>query len=175
MESPFRAVSIVSILHVMADIPPEICFQYVLPQPDFGFVVLDVDKAARAITSTFQAFPIPGVLTLNVPSIAPAPSADTKFRAFAHALLHQLPGLPFFVLGGGSAFSRELLLASLPNFQAAGDASGNIVARFPTHEIQEIFHHHFAAMLAFNILEQDAIEQLSLLSRSMGMSECAWG
>jgi hypothetical protein len=137
-------------------------------------IALDADKTARAVISTFEAFPIAGALTLGVPSMAPAPSADTKFRAFAHDLLHQLPGLPFFVLGGGSSFSRELLLGSLPNFQAAVDASGNIVARFPTHEIQEIFHHHFAAMLVFNILEQDAIEQLSQLSRSVGMHENAW-
>ena len=159
----------------MAGIPTEICFRYVLPQSNPGLIELDADKTARAVISTFEAFPIAGALTLGVPSIFPAPCADAAFRAFARDLLHQLPGLPFFVLGGGSSFSRELLFASLPNFQAAMDASGNIVARFPTHEIQEIFHHHFAAMLAFNILERDAIEQLSLLSRSMGMSECAWG
>jgi len=86
----------------------------------------------------------------------------------------RLPGIPFYVLGGGSEFSRELILALLPNLRVAVDTSGTVCVHFPTLETQTILHDHFNAMLTHGISEDAAVAEMSLLSKLIGMDGNCW-
>ena len=158
----------------MPESPTDVCLRYVMPPTGQTTFFARPNEVADAITAVFRINTKAGALALEVPSCQPAPCADGSFRAFAAALIRSLPGIPFYVLGGGSNFSRELILALLPNLRAAVDAAGNIVVHFPALETQKILHEQFNAMLAHDISEDAAIEEMTLLSRLIGMGEEAW-
>ena len=128
-----------------------------------------------AIIAAFRFSPIPGTLNLGLPLEIDLPlCGNSKFRQFAATLLAEAPGLPFFVFGGKSPLSRELLLASLPNLQAATDGTGTICVTYPAIEAQQFLHNQFAAMLHAGIEEKAAVRELTLLSRQTGMEEALW-
>ena len=128
-----------------------------------------------AIIAAFRFSPVAGILNVGLPSGVEFPlCGNPKFRQFAAALFDKAPGLPFFVLGGQSPISRELLLASLPNLQAATDATGVISVSYPAIEAQKFLHNQFAAMLHAGIDEKAAVRELTLLSRQTGMEEAHW-
>lgn len=128
-----------------------------------------------AIIAAFRFSPIAGTLNIGLPSGINLPlCGNPKFRDFAANLFDEAPGLPLFVLGGNSPLSRELLLASLPNLQAATDGKGTISVTYPAIEAQVFLHNQFAAMLHAGIDEKAAILELTLLSRQTGMEESRW-
>ena len=127
------------------------------------------------ITTAFRFSPVVGTLNLGLPSEIELPlCGNPKFRQFAATLLDEAPGLPFFVLGGKSPLSRELLLASLPNLQAATDGNGTISVSYPAIEAQQFLHNQFVAMLHAGISEESAVRELTFLSRQCGMAEAHW-
>lgn len=77
-----------------------------------------------AIIAAYRFSPVAGTLSLGLSTDIELPlCGNPKFRTFTADLFDDAPGLPIFVLGGKSPISRELLLASLPNLQAATDAT----------------------------------------------------
>lgn len=133
------------------------------------------DACKEAIRSAFRFSPTPGSLSIGLPSETALPlCGNPKFRKFAADLLEEVPGLPFFVLGGDSPLAKELLLASLPTLQAATDREGLISVSYPSLEAQAFLHNQFAAMLHAGIPEKEALRQLTLLSRQVGMDESHW-
>jgi hypothetical protein len=133
------------------------------------------DACKEAIRSAFRFSLSPVSLAIGLPSQTALPlCGNPKFRKFAFSLLEEVPGLPFFVLGGGSPLARELFLASLPTLQAATDGEGTISVSYPSLEAQQFLHNQFAAMLHAGISEKEALRQLTLLSRQVGMGESQW-
>ena len=128
-----------------------------------------------AIVAAFRFSPVAGTLNLGLPTGIELPlCGNPKFRTFTADLFDDAPGLPIFVLGGKSPLSRELLLASLPNLQAATDGTDAISVSYPAIEAQEFLHDQFSAMLHAGISEKDAVHELTLLSRQCGMEEAHW-
>lgn len=133
------------------------------------------NACAEAINAAFCASPVAGTLNLGLPTELELPlCGNPTFRSWAEGILKTVPGLPFFVCGGASAFARELLLATLPNLQAAMDAEGQVSVTYPAFEAQSFFHEQFEAMVSAGIEEDDAIRELTHLSRQLGMSESLW-
>jgi len=158
----------------MSGKPIEVCLRYTVPRSTRNDSSLRPEIVAQAITSVFQATREPGSIRLQIPECHPAPCADAAFRSFAAAIALQLPGLPFYVLGGGSEFSRELILALLPNLSVAVDTVGTVSVHFPALETQTILHDHFTAMLTHGISEDAAVAEMSLLSKLIGMDGNSW-
>ena len=130
---------------------------------------------AEAISAVFRASPVAGILNLGLPTGLELPlCGNPVFRSWAANILKNAPGLPFFVCGGDSAIARELLLATLPNLEAAMDATGQVSVNYPPLEAQSFFHEQFEAMMAAGIEEDAAIRELTHLSRQLGMSESLW-
>lgn len=133
------------------------------------------NACAEAITTAFRASPVAGTLNLRLPTGMEMPlCCDPVFRSWAANILKIAPGLPFFVCGGASAIARELLLATLPNLQAAIDATGQVSVTYPAVEAQSFFHEQYEAMVAAGIKEDAAIRELTHLSRQLGMPESLW-
>ena len=149
-------------------------FKYRLPQGEER-AWSDAESIARAISAAFTACPAPGTLKIGLPSGHPAPlCGNPEFRRIASVLVTRAPGLVLFVLGGGSIVAREILLASLPNLQAAFDGSGEVAVTYPAGEAQEFLHSQFVAMLNSGIPKKSAIADLTLLSRQCGMDSDLW-
>lgn len=149
-------------------------FRYLVAKSDLA-PWKDWSACKEAIAAAFRFCSTPGTLTLGLPSEINLPlCGHPKFREFAVNLLDEAPGLPFFVLGGKSPLAREIFLASLPNLQAATDGSGTISVSYPTIEAKQFLHNQFSAMLHAGIPEKDALMQLTLLSRQIGMGESHW-
>jgi hypothetical protein len=128
------------------------------------------------IIGAFRFSPVAGTLNLGLPDGIELPlCGNPKFRTFTDDLFDDAPGLPIFVLGGNSPLSRELLLASLPNLQAATDGTGAISVSYPAIVAQQFLHDQFAAMLHAGISEECAVRELTFLSRQCGMEEAHWG
>ena len=154
--------------------PEPALFSYIVSKKDF--VPWKVwDSCRDAIIAAFRFSPTAGTLKIGLPSDIDLPlCGNPKFRGFASSLFEEAPGLPLFVLGGNSPLSRELLLASLPNLQAATDGKGTICVTYPSIEAQVFLHNQFAAMLHAGIDEKAAIKELTLLSRQTGMEDSHW-
>lgn len=135
----------------------------------------DWAKCADAVRNAFRFSPAPGSLRVGLPLGAQQPlCGNPLFRAFAKDLLLKLPGLPIFVFGGSSEISRELILGAIPNLQAVMDARGEVTVTYPALEAQTYFHGQFQGMLTAGIDEDDALLELTLLSRKLGMTEVLW-
>jgi len=133
------------------------------------------ESICKAIRAVFQSCSAPGTLKIGLPAGLSTPlCGNPEFRRIAEALVSGAPGLVFFVLGGESAASRELLLASLPNLQAASDGSGEVAVTYPAGEAQEFLHSQFSAMLDSGIAKKTAIAELTFLSRQCGMDSDLW-
>ncbi|MFZ4681539.1 MAG: hypothetical protein ACOYMS_03470 [Terrimicrobiaceae bacterium] len=129
----------------------------------------------EAISAAFRASPVAGTLNLGLPAGLEMPlCGNPVFRSWAASILKTAPGLAFFVCGGTSAIARELLLAVLPNLQAVMDATGQVSVTYPAFEAQCFFHEQFEAMVAAGVKEDDAIRELTHLSRQLGMPESLW-
>jgi len=154
--------------------PEPAIFRYLVSRED-SIPWKSWDDCADAVMAAFRFSPIPGTLKIGLPAGIDTPlCGNPQFRSFVARLFDEAPGLPIFVLGGNSPLSRELLLASLPNLQAATDRTGAISVTYPAIEAQVFLHNQFAAMLHAGIDEKDAIMELTLLSRQTGMGESHW-
>ena len=149
-------------------------FKYRLPEGEER-AWTDAASIAKAIRASLLACPAPGTLKIELPSGMPTPlCGNPEFRRIASVLVTRAPGLALFVLGGGSAVTREILLASLPNLQAASDGSGEVAVTYPANEAQEFLFSQTTAMIAAGISEKAAIAEMTLLSRNCGMDAALW-
>jgi hypothetical protein len=152
----------------------ELCLRYLLSSGKQPVPIPPLETMVNVIMVAAQARSAPGAISFLLPSLRPAPCGDINFRMFASAVLSRIPGIPFYVLGGGSEFSRELLLAVLPNVHVVGDMGGNVLARYSAGEAQEILFHQFNGMLFRGVHETDAIREMTLLSKAIGMEADSW-
>lgn len=135
----------------------------------------DWTSCADAVRNAFRFSPAAGSLRVGLPEGFELPlCGNALFRAFAKDLLTKLPGLPIFVFGGSSAIASELILGAIPNLQATMDAKGEVTVTYPALEAQTYFHGQFQGMLKVGIDEDDALRELTLLSRKLGMTEVLW-
>jgi hypothetical protein len=58
--------------------------------------------------------------------------------------------------------------------RVARDASGNVPVRYPAGEAQELLFEHFCGMLFQGVQENDAIREMILLSKAIGMEADSW-
>lgn len=128
-----------------------------------------------AVLPVFESCRRPGSLSPGLPSGLTMPlCGNQNFRNLASRLLENTPGLPFFVFGGKSELSRELFFAALPNIEAASNASGEVIVRYPSLPAQEFLHAQFTSMLEADIPESEVLRELMLLSQQCGLAEPHW-
>ena len=135
----------------------------------------DWQVCADAVMPVFQSCKKPGSLTPGLPSGRGTPlCGDVLFRDFAKRLIEKVPGIPFFVFGGKSELSRELLFASLPNIQAVSAPNGESAVRYPAVDARKFLHSQYGAMIEADIPDDDVISELALLTRQCGMDKDFW-
>jgi len=142
---------------------------------DFGVPWADWQVCADAVMPVFRSCKKAGSLTPRLPSGRGTPlCGDVLFRAFAKYLIEKVPGIPFFVFGGKSELSRELLFASLSNIQAVSAPNGESAVRYPAIDARKFLHSQYEAMIKAGIPDDDAISELALLARQCGMEKDFW-
>lgn len=152
-----------------------VAFEYAAPVREELIGGLDVCAVADAIEAVFKAQRRSSILSFALPTTSQMPSVDPTFRKFASALLNLTPGLPIYVFGGASDFSRELLFALLPNLQAAEDSNSRVCVRYDALEAQVILHQQFEAMMSRGDIEEtEVLREMTYLSRRVGMDMSSW-
>jgi len=160
---------------VVEDITPEFALLRYRISGGFGVPWEDWQTCADAIVPVFRSCNKSTSLSPGLPSGISTPlCGDVLFRDFAKRLIEKTPGIPFFVFGGQSELSRELLFASLPNIQAVCVPNGESAVQYPALDARKFLHSQYQAMIDADIPESDVISELALLARQCGMDKDFW-